>query len=98
MGKTSHNKIFFDKDTLKIFQDYEENPIAFVGIYGYKDAGKSFWWDKTYELADVKNRVPYLNDTNFDKCLQISNVPFTKGSIKIFLLDCSGFVDTHLTR
>ena len=69
-----------------------------MAIYGYKDAGKSFWCDKNYELADVKNKIPYLSDTNFSKCIQFSNVPFTKGNIKIFLLDCSGFLSPDLTR
>lgn len=36
-----------------MLQHYKTNPVVFVGVYGPEKAGKSFWLDKTLNLAKI---------------------------------------------
>jgi hypothetical protein len=47
------NSNIIDKEAIELFKKYPTNPIVFIGIYGKKNAGKSFWFDKTYNLAGI---------------------------------------------
>jgi hypothetical protein len=45
-------------EAIAIFNKYPNNEIAFVGNYGKRASGKSFWYDKILNLSDVNgNKV-----------------------------------------
>ena len=54
LATTHNNKLIINEQVVReIESDYPNNLLAFYAVYGRKDAGKSFWCDKTYDLSDV---------------------------------------------
>jgi hypothetical protein len=39
-------------EAIKIFNKYSDNEIAFVGNYGRRNSGKSYWYDKILNLSN----------------------------------------------
>ncbi len=52
MASVEKGKLVIDPEAVQIFNKYGENEVAFVGNYGRKDSGKSFWYDKILNLSD----------------------------------------------
>ena len=96
LAYTIRNNIICDSEGVSLLKKYREHPIAFIGIYGKSEAGKSFWCEKVLNLTEIEGKL-YSKKRNYE-CLQFFGTPFSKKNIKIFLLDCTGFESPKLSR
>lgn len=55
MFSSADGSIHAHDETATILQRYASNEIAFIGIWGSRDSDKSFFYDRVFELCDVKD-------------------------------------------
>ena len=56
-------------------------------------SGKSFLCDKILNLAEINNTF-----ANEDSDIKFYGIPFQKGNMKIFLVECKGFKNEELSN
>lgn len=56
----NEGSLHFHDEAANVFQRYQNNDIAFVGIWGSENSDKSFFYDRLLYLADVDADKVYL--------------------------------------
>jgi hypothetical protein len=52
LASVEKGKLVVNPEAINIFNKYSDNEIAFVGNYGRRNSGKSYWYDKILNLSN----------------------------------------------